>query len=263
MVERYNFSSYYRSAFTDKSLVLPALEERLMYCVVDEKFAIGKGYGFAYTPEMSQALLEKPLAADYNLLSVYGRLFFENAFFKTRLRFDVSGERLAKSDEWYIQGLEPTCVPWSIVNGLTAIGQQIDPVLLTDLLNEANAINGGGGGLTDAKIQRILSNHPDSGFNIFEIHKQYYDFEEYPKLIKRAIDDGKFVMETMSGRYMGDPDWDAPLHQVSLVGYETTYSGVMDVQVMDSALGVLMMPVEHLYKSRSRSLLIAGAKLAA
>lgn len=246
------------TGLTDSKKAAFVVEKRRLCCAVSEELMTGVGYGFEYTPEMAEVLLEMPLSTDFSLLSDRGVEFFQRPFFNPRQRFGVIGEKLSGVEGWYPQGWEPTCVPWAIANGSKAFRYELSPVFLADLLNDATGVSTLGWGMTDDETEDEFNNNKHSGFETAAIFKSI-DEMDYPGIIKQGIDNNNFILESMRGLYAGESD-EVSLHQIAVVGYDTTYTGIMDVQVVDSNYGMLYLPVEYLYQARKGSLMVVGLK---
>ena len=260
MKDRYRFQFNPANSLVDVDRFKSEVEKRLLYCVTDPSSWVGYGYGFSYTPGMAEELLEKPLSVDTDLLSDLGADFFRRPHSRPRIKLGVQGESISEVDQWYMQGLEPTCVPFSVLNAFSSRGETLNSLLLARMLNKANGIYSNKIGMKDRDVKRYLHKYQESPFEVKQMYPSVTYLKDYASIIQQALKAGNPILESVSGAYVGDSIFDVPLHQIALVGYSTTFSGIMDLQVIDSNYGMLFLPAEYLFQTREGSLMVIGRK---
>lgn len=184
---------------------------------------------------------------------------------------------------WYHQGLEGTCAPWAFANSLEAIGVRPNSLCLTAMLNLALK----GKALMD-KLVEILRRYPEQGveirqkkFDIFvkgrmvprsQILDESFGLAENEKAeliqrmrkcpiepdretmrgigvwIKEVIDSRSAILARVDTRKYAN-EAKGRNHLICIGGYAINERGHMRTQVIDSARGVLWMPLEHLATS--------------
>lgn len=251
MAERVDFSAFPYHNFFDIPRFTRAAEQRLsMYPVASQKRQ-GEGYGFSYNSEHAKVLLETPVT-EPDFLSTQGREYY-SGLNKKRVKVGSFGEKLSDIDGWYMQGLEPTCVPMAVATIARYLKKTLSPDVFATFLNLANGINSQDSGLSGVLTESIINDFANNLSAQRIVRK--WSLAGYAKVVTNTINDKMGVLETVDGDAFYGEKPDDELHQIAIIGYREQ-QGYLDLEVVDSNLGRNLMPVEFLHRVRRAGLML-------
>ncbi len=226
---------------------------------------VGKDfYGTSYTLSKVDYLLNKPIRVG-NLMGQRDEFHFNLTLIGKRTPIGLQPSFQLYKGAWYRQGPEPTCLPWAIANGLLSRRVRPDSLMMYRLLSEANRRNG---------LDYIAA------WLMVDLNAKFFSFDKakvelVPNLvllnssvIKQEIDQHRTILtgvesSSYEGRILdlsGEPIRDN--HAVCIVGYEVNEDGVMNVQLIDSNLGIFWTSLEYLSASlKPNETYLVSAKL--
>jgi len=261
---------------------------------IDEKCVTGDadpnlaGYGYLHTPEELRFILETPRSSSLDL-RLRSDTDFQNLTL-TRPRLGVLTPPCEKVylGGWYNQSKEPTCAPWSVFNALMVLGIRPDLDGAAQFLNSSltlGKLGDGGAGSNRVEIEQYLDEYHKDQVSInylslsgvgrdkvdyitkyeekgvttsFEkdefLEKTVRVFQKEAETITKLFNSGYvFIRAVNTKHYSGQNDGG---HAICLSGYKVDEEGRVDIQVIDSARGVIWISLEHLLQTSGETLLI-------
>lgn len=273
MLDRYKYDAYNYLSIADKAQTVIGNKDRLMFEVSSEAEVRGFGNGYEYTPEMAASLLNWPYSNQVSMLSKKGREFFKSKRLGKRASFEPVGTSVVNEPYWYFQGPEPTCGPWALASIALNLQRPLSATLMSKMLNESNNVNSTpesrkmvahglvteGPGLLPDDLEYML-NGSNENVRISHVLPSWPELNSYPDFIAGVIKSGRgAILELVeAGEFYGLPDIKGR-HFIGIVGFDTTPRGI-NLQVLDSNLGELIVPAEHVYSSRSGGLSVVRGR---
>ncbi len=155
---------------------------------------------------------------------------------------------------WYMQGAEGTCGVWATINAMKVTGAEPDVDHVKELLNHAISPNPDGeDGISLQALEAISKQHDlKSSIAILPSNKvlEHLPRIPYPEdptgagiifanatAIQKNVTENSALVVTVPSRGMSRTGKNR-FHAVCVAGYTIDSSGFMDVQVIDSSLGV-------------------------
>lgn len=220
-------------------------------------------YNPGYTTEMTAFFLAYPEITHTSLRERMILIRFFEALTKGRDLFAKEDiiERKEYAGRWYCQGYEPTCTPWSLVNACVVIRVEPEPECIAQLLNRATGITCSKTGIDwedVAGLYPVLPANPNAvRFSKADLDWQLWQLD--PENISSTITHNTAVIKHFSDKNVpivstvipGDfyPRGELRRHGICICGYRLFKNSGFDVQVIDSNIGIIWVPVEHLAKS--------------
>lgn len=212
-----------------------------------------------YTPELAKRSFKKALPQSV-YLDPEGIIQTLNETMTTMNRVDTNLpiSHASYIGKWNSQGAEPTCSPWSLANAYRVIGVQPHFPLLSELLNHANGDNPTGiTGVKADDLLTIVSEFPKRGMEFTNVELPLQSTElwasdeairENAATIKHYLDRGS-AFHVLIGFDMYARQFSDEAHAVCLSGYHINRYREMNVQIIDSNIGVVWTSIEHISSS--------------
>jgi hypothetical protein len=247
--ECFDFSNRNWSSLKHKPLFFEAAAKRILFCPTNPT---PNGYGFEYTSDMVQTLLDNPVPASTTFLNRRGRDFFSHGVRSNRIRLNLPERNYwLDPDGWYMQGAESTCYVWALASGIKAVGGVNNPELISNLLNQANDFYGTNKrtGLTNEDIVREAQKlNFGSNLELITASMQTLNYPDFANAIFELIDKNRFLLQGVDMSFYQPNVNRGFSHSLAVVGYKVLPMKWLDLQVIDPNFGILNIPAEYIFQ---------------
>ena len=151
---------------------------------------------------------------------------------------------------FYLQGNETTCMPWSIGNAITVLGEDLQPLFMKDMLNHALGFNSHSTqGMRRLIAPTLINNYPGLSVKAEkiddiiaieeeEIIADYFPTTYQKKPFETIVRDNAFLIkdaiDTQAAIVASVKVDNADPHAVCIAGYEVDKQRNMNLQIIDS-----------------------------